>query len=224
MRILVLEDNARLVELIGEGLVGAGYVVDCALSLEEAEGFLESVDYDLVVLDLSLPDGSGRDLLKTLRRRGRATPVLVVTARIDTQSRIGTLDDGADDYLQKPFDMDELIARVRAILRRPRQLAQTVLEAGNLVLDCGRFSAQVGGRTVGLQRRELNALEVLLRNSGSLVSRRKLEDALYAADEAVTPNALEAVVSRLRKKLDLAGATVSITAMRGIGYILTDRP
>jgi DNA-binding response OmpR family regulator len=223
MRILVVEDNPRLAELISEGLFAAGYVIDAASSICDAESFLQRMEYDLIVLDIWLPDGSGRDLLRSIRSRGQNLPVLVVTARIDTSHRVETLEEGADDYLGKPFDMEELVARVRAILRRPPQLEQSVLGISNLALNLHRLTVEIEGRPIELSRRELNALEILLRNGGSLVSRRKLEQGLYSFNEEVTPNALEAVVSRLRKRLDQADAAVTVTAMRGLGYILSER-
>lgn len=222
MRILVVEDNLRLAELASEGLVAAGYVTDVAFTVGDAESFLQSVSYDLIVLDLWLPDGSGRGLLRGLRSRGRSTPVLVATARIDVSHRIETLEEGADDYLGKPFCMEELIARVRAILRRPPQLAQSILRLSNLVLDLQRMTVEIDGALIDFSRREVNALAILMRSGGSLVPRRKLEEALYSFNEEVTPNALEAVVSRLRKRLDNAGAAVTVTAMRGVGYILSE--
>jgi DNA-binding response OmpR family regulator len=223
MRILLVEDNPRLAELIAEGLTQAGYVTDITPTLSEAEAYLCGFDFDLIILDIRLPDGSGREFLRSVRCQGRCTPVLVATAITDTPHRIATLDDGADDYLGKPFDMNELVARVRAILRRPRQMAQTTLTLANLALDLERQIVEVDGLSMELSRRELNALAILLRSGGALVSRRRFEQALYALDEEVTPNALEAVVSRLRKRLDQAGAAVSIAAMRGIGYILSER-
>ncbi len=223
MRILLVEDSRRLAELISGGLTSAGFVTDVAGTVSDAEAHMRDIDFDLIILDIGLPDGCGRSLLRSLRRQGRCTPVLVATAITDTPHRIATLDDGADDYVAKPFDIDELIARVRAVLRRPRQMAQTTLTLANLALDLERQIVEVDGSSVDLSRRELNALAILLRGGGALVSRSRFEQALYASDEEVTPNALEAVVSRLRKRLDQAGARVSITAMRGIGYILSER-
>ncbi|ARN79969.1 response regulator transcription factor [Methylocystis bryophila] len=223
MRILLVEDNPRLAELIAEGLSSAGFVTDVAGTFSDAHAHLSDFDFDLMILDIGLPDGCGRDLLRCVRRQGRCTPVLVATAITDTPHRIATLDDGADDYLAKPFHMNELIARVRAILRRPRHMAQATLSLANLELDLGRQIVRVDDFNVDLSRRELNALAILLRSGAALVSRSSFEQALYATDEDVTPNALEAVVSRLRKRLDQAGARVSITAMRGIGYILSER-
>jgi DNA-binding response OmpR family regulator len=222
MRILLVEDNPRLAELIAEGLTSAGFVTDVAGTLSDAEAHIRDFDFDLIILDIGLPDGCGRGLLRSVRRQGRCTPVLVATAITDTLHRIATLDEGADDYVAKPFDMNELIARVRAILRRPRQMAQTTLTLANLTLDLERQIVEVDDLNVVFSRRELNALAILLRSGGALVSRHRFEQALYALDEEVTPNALEAVVSRLRKRLDQTGARVSITAMRGIGYILSE--
>ncbi|MGJ0507754.1 MAG: response regulator [Methylocystis sp.] len=223
MRILVVEDNPRLAELISEGLAAAGYVSDVAFSVGDAESFLDSVEYDLIVLDLWLPDGCGRTVLRGLRGRGRSTPVLVATARIDIPIRVETLEEGADDFLGKPFCMEELIARVRAILRRPPQLAQSILAISNLVFDLERMIVEIDGSHIDFSRREMNALATLMRAGGSLVPRRKLEAALYSFNEEVTPNALEAVVSRLRKRLENSGAAVTVTAMRGVGYILSER-
>ncbi len=223
MRILVVEDNRRLAELICEGLLTAGYVTDAAHNMCDAELFLRRIDYNLIVLDISLPDGCGADLLRSVRRRGQSMPVLVVTARMDTPYRVKILEEGADDYLGKPFEMDELIARARAILRRPPQIEQSVLRISNVVLDCHRLTVQIDCHPVEFPRREVDALAILLRNGGRLVPRGKLEEALYSLDEEVTPNALEAVVSRLRKRLDQAGAAITLTAMRGLGYILSER-
>jgi DNA-binding response OmpR family regulator len=223
MRILLVEDNPRLIELIAQGLASAGYVTDMASNMSDADAFLQRMDYSLIVLDIRLPDGDGRDLLRRIRDRGHNTPVLVVTAIVDTAHRVETLEGGADDYLAKPFDMDELVARVRAILRRPHRMAERTFNICNLVLDLDRMTLEVDGKSIELSRRELNALAILLRADGGLVQRNRLERTLYSFDEEFTPNALEAVISRLRKRLDQAGAAVTITAMRGIGYLLSER-
>ena len=142
MRILLVEDNARLAELISEGLISAGYVTDVAATLSDAKAHICGFEYDLIILDIVLPDGSGHELLRSVRCQGRCTPVLVATAITDTPHRIATLDEGADDYIGKPFDMNELVARARAILRRPRQLAQTTLALANLALDLEHKSSR----------------------------------------------------------------------------------
>jgi DNA-binding response OmpR family regulator len=150
--------------------------------------------------------------------------VLVATARADVVQRVQTLNDGADDYLVKPFSLDELLARVRALLRRPRQVAETILTAGNVALDTVAMTLRIGGSLVlDVPRRELAALAALLGQKGRLLPRQKLEDAVYSFDSEVTPNAMEAAVSRLRRRLESHEASVTITAMRGLGYILSER-
>ena len=146
--------------------------------------------------------------------------ILVATARADVVQRVETLNDGADDYLVKPFSLDELLARIRALLRRPNETTQAMLAAGRLTLDTASLTVRVGGEVTPLPRRELGVLVSLLRHQGCLVPRRKLEEAVYSFDNEVTPNAIEAVVSRLRRRLDALNASVTITAMRGVGYIL----
>ena len=223
MRLLVVEDNPKLSALLVKRLTEQSYAVDAVADVADAGAALRVADYDLIVLDLSLPDGDGRTILQSLRRRGKGVPVLVVTARIDLLQRVRTLDEGADDYLVKPFSFDELLARVRALLRRPRHALGTVLTAGNLALDTARLTVSIDGTAVEMARREMSVLDALLRGQGRLVSRRALEDAVYSLGDEVTPNALEAAVSRVRRKLEQHGATVAVTTMRGLGYILVKR-
>jgi DNA-binding response OmpR family regulator len=223
MRLLVVEDNERLAELMARLLAENRFTADVVSTVEEARAAVELVDYDLILLDLSLPDGDGREILRSLRRAGRPSRILVITARAEVVERVATLNDGADDYLVKPFSLDELLARIRALLRRPSEPAQTVLSAGKLSLDTQSQTLRVAGEVTPLTRRELGVLASLLSHRGQLVSRRKLEEAVYSFDEEVTPNAIEAAVSRLRRRLDTLGAAVDITSMRGLGYILTER-
>ncbi len=223
MRLLVVEDNERLAELMARLLAENRFTADVVSTVEEASAAVDLVDYDLILLDLSLPDGDGREILRSLRRAGHATRILVITARAEVVERVAALNDGADDYLVKPFSLDELLARIRALLRRPSEPAQTVLSAGKLSLDTQSQTLRVGGEVTPLTRRELGVLASLLSHRGQLVSRRKLEEAVYSFDEEVTPNAIEAAVSRLRRRLDTLGAAVDITSMRGLGYILTER-
>jgi len=222
MRLLIVEDNEKLASLMAKLLAENLYTVDRAATVDEARAAVEIVDYDLVLLDLSLPDGDGGDILRSLRRAGHATRILVATARADVVQRVETLNDGADDYLVKPFCLDELLARIRALLRRPCETTRAVLAAGRLTLDTGSLTLRVIGEVTPLPRRELGVLVTLLRNRGRLVPRRKLEEAVYSFDNEVTPNAIEAAVSRLRRRLDALDASVTITAMRGIGYILAE--
>lgn len=223
MRILLLEDNDRLRTLTAAALHAANYAVDAAALLSEAEDMLGAAKYDCIVLDLGLPDGDGMELLDALRRRGQATPVLLLTARDDSESVVRGLNEGADDYLRKPFNMDELIARVRALLRRPGGALQSQLQDGNIVLDAGGRVAIVDGRPTDLSRREVGALEMLMRLPGRVVEKASLEAALYSYDEDVSANAIEVLIHRLRRKLEAAGADREIVTLRGIGYLLSGR-
>lgn len=224
MRLLVIEDNEKLASLMKKLLSDHAYAVDAVPTAEEARAALGVADYDLIVLDLSLPDQDGTALLRSLRRSGNGTPVLVATARADVVQRVQTLNEGADDYLVKPFSLDELLARVRALLRRPRQVEPSVLTAGNLELNTTAMTLRIDGSPLlDLPRREFAVLATLLGQKGKLVPRQKLEDAVYSFDSEVTPNAIEAAVSRLRRRLEANKSSVTITAMRGLGYILSDR-
>ncbi len=222
MRLLVVEDNQKLAAIIAKLLSQNLFSVDTVETVDEARAALGTVDYDLVLLDLWLPDGDGSQILRSLRGAGQATRILVATARADVVQRVETLNDGADDYLVKPFSLDELLARIRALLRRPCETQQAVLTAGQLALNTSSLTLRVTGQVAALPRRELGVLIMLLRNQGRLVPRRKLEEAVYSFDKDVTPNAIEAAVSRLRRRLDGLNADVTITAMRGVGYILAE--
>lgn len=224
MRLLVIEDNEKLASLLKKRLSDHAYAVDAVATAEEGKAALDVADYDLIVLDLSLPDQDGTELLRALRRAGHGIPVLVATARADVTQRVQTLNEGADDYLVKPFSLDELLARVRALLRRPRVVAETTLTAGNLALDREIMTLRINGKPVSdLSRREFAVLAALLGQKGKLLPRQRLEDAVYSFDTEVTPNATEAAVSRLRRRLEAHNASVTITAMRGLGYILSER-
>ena len=220
MRVLLAEDNERLSSLLQGGLARAGFTVDAFASLGSADAAVATVDYDLILLDLGLPDGDGVDWLERLRRRGLGVPVLVATARGGLSDRVAGLDTGADDYLVKPFEMAELLARCRALLRRPGACLSNVLSTGNLALDTASRQVTVAGRPIEAPRREIDLLEILLRRSGQVVPRAVLEERLYGFDDDVTPNALEAQVSRLRRRLSEAGADVALHTVRGVGYLL----
>ena len=223
MRLLLVEDNARLCELVRQALAADGFAVDVAQTLRAAEEFLERTAYDLIVLDLGLPDGDGLTLIKALRARAQAVPILVMTARSGLDDRIQGLDLGADDYLVKPFATGELAARCRALLRRPGGVLGSVLTAGNLAFDSNARSATIAGTPAEIPPRELSLLELLLRRSGQVIPRANLESGLYAMGEEVSPNALEAAVSRLRRRLAAAGADVTIHTAHGIGYALVPK-
>jgi DNA-binding response OmpR family regulator len=223
MKLLIIEDNARLATLMTKLLTDNGMTVDAVGTVEEARAALALASYDLILLDLALPDGYGGDLLRTLRTAGKATPVLVATARGDVTDRVKLLNAGADDYLVKPFSLDELLARIRAVLRRPRQTAPNLLQAGNVALDTVSQTLTIDGVVAELPRLELRVLAALLGQHGKLLARERLEQAVYSMDAEVTPNAIEAAISRLRRRLEARGANVTITAMRGLGYILAER-
>ena len=220
MRLLLVEDNARLASLIREGLDRQGFAVDWCETVDGAEHALKINDYDLMLLDLGLPDGDGLDLIRSLRRRRDTMPVLILTARGGLDDRVTGLDAGADDYLVKPFQIPELAARCRALLRRPGASLGTQLAAGNVMLDTAERSVSVEGAPVDATPREVDLLECLLRRVGHVVAKPALEGALYSMDAEVTPNALEACMSRLRKRLTSARAEVQIRTVHGVGYAL----
>jgi DNA-binding response OmpR family regulator len=220
MKILLVEDNARLSNLVLGGLCGAGFQVDRVATLQDADDALAVGTFDLLMLDLGLPDGDGIVWLRKFRLRNSDLPVIVITARSGLDDRIAGLDNGADDYLVKPFAIGELLARVRAILRRPGLGLNSVLTAGNLELNTASRQLRIAGTETTLARRELALLEFLLPRIGHVVPRAALEQTLYSLDTEITPNALEVLVSRLRRRLGEAQADVSIHTVRGIGYLL----
>jgi DNA-binding response OmpR family regulator len=223
MRLLLIEDNERLAAAVAEHLKAAGFAVDRVGLAAEAPAALATARYDAVVLDLGLPDGDGMRILESARSRGDATPILILTARDGLEDRINGLNAGADDYLLKPFAMGELVARLKALLRRPGAALGSTLQAGNLSLDTVNRAAEVAGRPVILGRRELALLELLLRRAGRVVAKDALEEGLYGFDEPASANSVETQMSRLRKKLESAGVTVAIHTVRGVGYLLTER-
>lgn len=223
MRLLVVEDNEKLAGLVGRLLREHGLLPDAVSTIDEARAALRQVEYDALLLDLALPDGDGQDLLRHLRRVGNTVPVLVATARTEVIHRIQALNDGADDYLIKPFSLEELLARIRAVLRRPRETRATVSNMGNVAVDTLTLETTVNGARMDLSRGEARVLAALLQNGGRLLPRERLEQAVYSFDREVSGNALEATVSRLRRRLEAEGATVTVTAMRGLGYILNER-
>ena len=221
MRVLMVEDEADLAMLVRGGLSREGFAVDIATTLGEAREAVATVRYDVVLLDLTLPDGDGLDLLRQWRRQQNPTPVVVVTARDSLDEKVAGLNVGADDYLGKPYAMAELVARVRAIMRRPAGALGNVLKAGNLRFDTGTSAVTVGEAGLPLPRRELALLEVLMRRVGQVVTRQAIENSLYGFDDIVDSNAMEASVSRLRKRLIVAEATATIHTVRGVGYMMT---
>lgn len=222
MRILLIEDNERLANEVCKGLEREGFAVDGFSTVEDGEAAKMSAPYDAAILDLGLPDGDGLDLLKGWRDRSDNTPVLILTARDGVEDKVRGLNAGGDDYLLKPFEMAELVARIRALLRRPGGALGSVLVAGNLAFDTSAREVLVDGSPISVSRREMGVLEQLLRRKDRVVAKSVLEEKLYGFDEEVTSNSVEANVSRLRKRLSSAGATVTVHTLRGVGYLLSE--
>lgn len=222
MRILAIEDERELGQLLCSAMEKAGFAADLARSIDDAQDHLALVVYDAAILDLSLPDGDGLSLLRGLRRSNRTLPILILTARDAPEDRVIGLDAGADDYLVKPFHMPELVARVRALLRRPNAALGVTLTLGNVSLDTTARAVEIGGRDVGLTPRETSMLEILLRQQGKVVPRETMEQRLYSFDAQLGSNALEVLLHRLRKRLAEAEASVTIHTVRGVGYLIAE--
>lgn len=222
MRILVVEDNPILADGLARTLRQADYAVDCVVTGDEADHVLISQNYDLVILDLGLPKVDGFEVLRRMRHRGSRVPVLVLTARDALDDRVRGLDLGADDYMTKPFELPELEARVRALIRRGQSGGGSILVHGSLKLDTVGRRATLNDTPIELSARELGVLEVLMHRSGRVVNKEQLAEQLYGWEEEVGANAIEVYVHRLRRKLEPAG--VSIRTIRGLGYLLEKPP
>ena len=218
MRILLIEDDTMIGTAVRLGLVQAGFAVDWVTDGRAAELSLANGVYDLAVLDLGLPKMDGMAILATLRQQGNQVPVLVATARDTVGDRIAGLEAGADDYVLKPFDLDELVARVRALIRRHAGSGSPLLRAGSLALDPTRRTVQRDGETVDLSAKEFAILEALMRRPGAVLSREKLEESVYGWGEEVGSNAIEVHLHHLRKKL----GSELIKNVRGVGYRVSE--
>jgi DNA-binding response OmpR family regulator len=218
LRILVAEDDALLGDAIVEHLRHGGHAVDWARDGAAADAALRTQPFQLVVLDLGLPRIPGREVLSRLRGRASPTPVLIITAADAIADRVAGLDAGADDYLVKPFELAELEARVRALIRRSHGRDRNVLVHGALSFDSVARTASVGGETVDLSAREIAVLELLLLRSGRVIAKEQFVEHLCGFDEDVTENAIEVYVHRLRRKLEPAG--ISVQTVRGLGYYI----
>ncbi len=217
MRILLVEDDPILGDGLAAGLRQSGFAVDWLKDGASAVAALQCERFDLAVLDLGLPKLSGMDVLKRLRAQGSAMPVLILTARDATTDKIAGLDGGADDYLVKPVDLDELAARIRALLRRSGGRAEPVMIHGDLLLDPAAHSVEIAGQPVELSAREFSVLHALLANAGRVMSRGQLEQSIYGWTEEPDSNALEVHIHHLRKKL---GSSL-IKTLRGVGYTIS---
>jgi two-component system response regulator TctD len=218
LRILLVEDNRPLSEWLARTLRDDNYSIDCVYDGAAADHLLCTQSYALVVLDMDLPKLSGREVLKRLRARGDNVAVLILTADGRVQKRVEGLNDGADDYLVKPFEVSELEARVRALLRRASGQRNPVLQCGSLLFDSNSRQFTLAGRALALTPREHALLEALIREPGRTVSKSRLADSLFDMDDSVTLEAIEVYIYRLRKKLE--GEDVGVFTLRGLGYML----
>ena len=222
MRLLVVEDESRIAELLRRALGRAGFVTDTVATCADARATLALNPYDAAILDLGLPDGDGLAVIGETRRAGNAIPILVLTARDAVDDRVCGLDAGADDYLVKPFAMAELVARTKALLRRPGGALGTTLKAGNIRFDTIGRDVSVGNVPLALPRRETAILEHLMRRLGRVVPKPVLEEKLYGMDDELESNAIPVHVHHLRHKLVESGATAEIHTVRGVGYLLAE--
>ena len=220
MRLLLVEDNGRLLTLTKAALARAGFAADGFTTAADAEAALRSIAYSVMILDLGLPDEDGLALLRRLRTSGDTLPVLILTARGGIEERVRGLDAGADDYLVKPFANEELLARIRVLLRRPGHLLSDTLELGTLRLDTASRQVTIRDQAQFLSPREVAVLEILLRRSGRVVAKKLVEDHLFGLSEEVGSNAVEVYVHRLRKQLSEMSADIEIHTIRGVGYLI----
>jgi two-component system OmpR family response regulator len=218
VRILIVEDDAMLAEAVSSALRQSAHLVSLARSGDEADRALSTSEYDLVLLDLGLPRIDGFEVLKRLRQRRSRVPVIILTARDSPDDRVAGLDLGADDYLTKPFQLAELEARVRALIRRAHAIASSEIVHGPLKLDMAGRRLYCHGQPVELSARELAVVELLLLREGRVVTKQQIIDHLYGWEDVSTSNAVEVFVYRLRKKLDISG--VDIKTVRGMGYLI----
>ena len=220
MRILLVEDDRKAAALLMRGLREEGFVVDHAASLAEADEAAFVTTHDLIVLDGMLPDGDGVALCRTLRARGQQVPVLMLTARDALSDRVDGLNAGADDYLTKPFEFEELLARLRALLRRSDMTRPPVLVADDLRLDPASLQVTRAGRPVELTPKEFALLQALMRQPGAVVPRQRLAEQIWHGDPLAIDNLIDAHMSKLRRKIDAAGGRPLIETVRGRGFRL----
>ena len=218
MRLLLVEDNASLAKWLAKLLQGSNYAIDVVRDAETALAGTDLNQYDLAVVDLGLPGISGLDLIRDIRRRKLPFPILILTARSDLRSRVEGLNLGADDYLTKPFEIEELEARLRALLRRAQAPARQEIEYGPLVWNQTARTFTLSGEDLHLSPREAAVLEALIRHEGQAVSKERLLETTYSFDAEVNLSAIEVIIHRLRKRLE--GSSVTVATLRGLGYLL----
>jgi len=216
MRVLLVEDDAMIAQGLQTALRQGGFAVDWMRDGKSADNALQTSDFDVVLLDLGLPQRNGLHVLRDLRKRGDLTPVIIVTARDEIQHRVAGLDAGADDYIVKPFDLDEVMARMRSVLRRAAGRGDPSIQHGELKLDPVSHTVQRSGIAVNLSAHEFAVLEALLQRPGAVLSRQQLEDRLYGWDTEIGSNAVEVYIHGLRRKL----GSEAIQTLRGVGYFI----
>lgn len=224
MRILIAEDERDLNRLICQALERAGYGVDACFDGQEALDFLDGAQYDCVVLDIMMPKKDGRQVLQSLRDRGSAVPVIFLTALDSIQDRIDGLDLGADDYLVKPFDLNELLARIRAVTRKYGTQKTSVLTVGDLTVDTASRTVTRAGQAINLSAKEYAILEYMIRHKGAVLSRQQLEDHIWNYDYASGSNVVDVYIAYLRKKIDAGFDKKLIHTIRGAGWTLRETP
>lgn len=222
MRILLIEDESRLAESVCAVLRKERFVVDHVDRLATASEAGLMGGFDLILLDRKLPDGEGLSLVPAMRARNPGVRIIVLSACGEVADRVAGLDEGADDYLVKPFALDEMLARIRAVRRRPAELESAEIRAGLLVFDLANDEVAVREERLDLPRRELRVLAALMKRRGRTVLRETLEQAVFGFDDEVQSNTLDSHISRLRKKLTMSGAGIEIHAIRGVGYLLRE--
>ena len=221
MKILLVEDNLRLSELDKKNLIKSGFVTDIAKDIEEAVHNLKSYSYDAIVLDLNLPDGNGMSFLKQIRDKKNQIPVIILTANIDFNNKIKGLNIGADDYLTKPFKHEELVARLKAILRRPNDYLEQKINIKNVSFDTDNYQLKINDIIVKIAKKESIILEILLKKYNKTVTKNVLLDKSYEIDKEINSNSLEVSLHRLRKILEKSESALEIKNLRGIGYIIS---
>ena len=220
MRLLLVEDESSIANFIRQGLTEAGYAVDVAQDGQEGLDYIRAADYDVLILDIMLPRLDGVTLLRQLRAKGNKTPALMLTARDTVDNRVEGLDAGADDYLVKPFAFPELLARVRALLRRPPLQAGTVLQIDNLQMDIAKHTVERNGRLIDLSPREYAVLEYLMRHPNQVLSRTQIGEHVWNFDFYNESNVVDVYIGYLRRKVDKPGELSLIHTVRGVGYCL----
>jgi len=222
MKILLVEDNPRLSELVKKNLEKDNFVVDIANNLVEADSSLSTNQFDLIILDLNLPDGNGEEYLKKLRKKKNKIPVIILTANNNFDTKINNLNIGADDYLTKPFKHEELVARIHAILRRPRELSSSIFKKGNIEFDSSSGELTINNKEVKISKKEILLLEILSNKFSKTVTKSEIENKLYDNNKEFSANPIEVTLFRLRKNLEKNKSNLVINNLKGVGYRLVN--